>query len=691
MEDEKDRSKSEEPQAEASDRPKNEARDETGGEVSADIDARVEILISDDLLTARAQSIQPHGGEGRPLSEDLVRRSLTEEGVTCGILDEAVAMLVESYRQSGTCDTELVLAQGDPPREGRPGTVKPVVEPGAAACVFSGNVFARLVPTRQPEPGRDLTGSPIHTQAELPEVRIVAGEHCRVSEDGGEAIATAYGEPRVEGEQASVQSGIRLIEGGLICLLDIFPIRMTGRAPTDADLIGALEASGVRLELMDLEAVRSALQVAITERAPQPDICAARGVAPEPGRDGQILFTVDIEDRVGTLDDRGRIDFKEQNRLHRVHKDDQIATVIPHTNGKPGIGVSGQEIPAIPGRPVELRLGPGAREEDGNILANRGGALVVQGPSIDVSNSFRVAGDVDYHSGNITNDSGSVFVEGSVLAGFRVTAGSDIEIGQSIDGGTVETAGNLIVKHAIIGKEGAGVRAAGHIRAEYVQNADVIGSGDLTVDRELIQSRVKISGILRMTGMPGAIVGGELEADGGIVTKELGSSSGAPTIVRIGHGTRQISQLRDALNAKLEPLQQIRTRLGTESGDELLDRLSRMIETAEAEYEEVQNPALAAQLARLKERRGSLRKLLRLQSELETECSELEQTLAQAEKNREKQVSRGTPACVEVKGHVYPGVVFMIDGATFPVSQAYSAVRFFYNIQKRRVEARRNF
>ena len=260
------------------------------------------------------------------------------------------------------------------------------------------------------------------------------------------------------------------------------------------------------------------------------------------------MFTLDIEERVGTLDDRGRIDFKEQNRLHRVHKDDQIAVVLPHTAGKPGLGVSGQEISARPGRPVELRLGPGAREEDGAIVANHGGALVVEGMSIDVSNSFRVSGDVDYHSGNIGNDSGNVFVEGSVLAGFRVTAGGDVEIGRSVEGGTVEAGGTLVVRDAIIGKEGATVRAAKDIHAAYIQNADLVCDGNLMVDRELIQSRVKVSGTLKLTGRPGAIVGGEIEADGGIVTIALGSSTGVPTTVRIGRGTRRISLLTTALN-----------------------------------------------------------------------------------------------------------------------------------------------
>ncbi|MEJ2079617.1 MAG: FapA family protein, partial [Acidobacteriota bacterium] len=328
---------------------------------------------------------------------------------------------------------------------------------------------------------------------------------------------------------------------------------------------------------------------------------------------------------------------------------------------------------------------------DGGGFANFGGALVANGAIIDVSNSFRVSGDVDYHSGNISNDSGSVFVEGSLLAGFRVTAGGDVEIGRSIEGGTVDAGGELIVREAIIGKEGSTVRAVKDIRAAYVQNADLMCDGNLLVERELIQSKVKITGMLKLTGQPGAIVGGEIEADAGIVATTLGSSSGSPTMVRIGRGTRRISLLSDALIEKLEPLKQIRARLGASSPDELLNRLSGLIQTAEAEYAEVPTPALSEQISRLKERRASIRKLLRLHKELEQECAELETKLAEAEKEREKQVTNGTPACVEVRGTVFPGVVFMIDGATFPVTKMYSGVRFFYNTLKRRVEARRNF
>ncbi len=657
-----------------------------------DSDARVELTFSEDLMWVKAHAIHPATGNGRPLSEELLRERLVQEGVFHGIRDEAVSALVEAFQQTGTCDAALILAQGNPPQEGRPGRIE-LIGDSDIASALPGDVFARLIPTQQPRAGKDVTGSPVAApSSSLPEVRIQAGEHCRLGNNEGlEAVATAYGKPGVEGERAFVRPGVRVVEGGLTCLLDVLPLRIHGETVNESDLSEALEAVGVQRDMMDLDAIHAAWETAQTTGVPQMDVLAARGVEPQPGRDGQILFTVDIEERVGTLDERGRIDFKEQNRLHRVHKDDQIAVLIANTMGKPGLGVAGQEIPARPGRPVELSLGPGAREEDGGIFANFGGALVAQGTTIDVSNSFRVSGDVDYHSGNISNDSGSVFIEGSVLAGFRVTAGGDVEIGRSIEGGTVEAGGGLIVREAIIGKEGSTVRAVKDIRAAYVQNADLTCDGSLTVERELIQAKVKVTGMLRMTGQPGAIVGGEIEADGGIVTRALGSASGAPTIVRIGRGTRRISLLSNALAEKMEPLKQIRARLGASSEDELIDRLCRLIETAEAEYEEVPTPALSEQIARLKERRTSVRKLLRLHKELETECAELEAQLDEAEKEREKQVTNGTPACVEVHGTVYPGVVFMIDGATFPVTKAYSGVRFFYNTAKRRVEARRNF
>ncbi len=690
MSDPDDHRSSGEPAGAAEDGARKEPGSEVGETAPADRDARVEFQISEDLLSVSAKAITPAFGQGRPLSEERLRELLVQDGVFHGVLDEAVAELVETFSRSGDCDSSLVLARGQRAEEGRPGRVE-AIDRLEDTAVFPGDAFARLVPTEQPQPGRAVTGAAIPAPPGLPEIEIKAGEHCRVSDDGTQAIATAYGEALLEGARAAVQPGIRVVEGGLVCEVDVFPRRIGDQPFAEADLLGALEAAGILGETMDLETLHARWSEAEITRAPQRGIEAAHGIKPEPGRDGQILFTVDIEDRVGTVDDRGRIDFKEQNRLHRVHKDDQIAALVPHTPGKPGRGVLGQEIPARPGKKVELRLGPGVREEDGGLYANLGGALVAQPPSFDVSNSFRVSGDVDYHSGNITNDSGSVFVEGSVLAGFRITAGGDVEVGHSVEGGTVEAGGAIIVREAIIGKEGSSIRAVKDIRTGYIQNADLTCDGDLTVEREVIQSRIKVTGVLRITGQPGAIVGGEVEADGGIVTTALGSSNGVPTIIRIGRGTRRISLLSDSLNEKMEPLKQIRARLGGGSVAELLDRLSQMIATAEAEYEEVATPALADQIARLKERRTSIRRLLRLHRELEAECRELEERLKEAEKERERQVVNGTPACVEVRGMVFPGVVFMIDGATFPVTKPFSAVRFFYNSLKRRVEARRNF
>lgn len=302
---------------------------------------------------------------------------------------------------------------------------------------------------------------------------------------------------------------------------------------TVAAVNDALKAAGVHYGIDE----HSCLELIAAINAKRPGSLAsgivAQGLGSVPGEDGTAEMIVEYgRDSVGQEDESGSIDFRDRGSFTSIEKDQVIAKLVPPTPGTPGRNVQGSEVAATPGRPAKLTAGPGTVLSEGGteLRATRPGDLNVADDRIEVTETIRVAGNLDYEMGSI-ECTGAVRVEGDLLPGFYIHAGGDVTIEGVVDSAEVRTEGALVVRQGVL--PGSRIYAKGDIKVGYVSNSSVEGGADITILRESLHSRLIAGGSITIPGA-GRVLGGNLEAAKQIEVGVAGHIKGLPTTLAAG-------------------------------------------------------------------------------------------------------------------------------------------------------------
>lgn len=253
-----------------------------------------------------------------------------------------------------------------------------------------------------------------------------------------------------------------------------------------------------------------------------------------PPRDGQIEWGGRFFDRGFVVDEStGVVDYRSHAAQVAVHQGQLLARVFAPEPGQDGRDVFGKRLPTR--KPIVQRLRAGANvnaDESGSMFyAAEDGRVRFASGVLTVDTVYRVSGDVDLSVGHITHP-GAVVVEQDVLEGAKVEAAGDIEIIGSTEAADIVCGGTLVVHGSILGGEGRTIRASGNIHARLIMGADVEAGGDVLVEREIVNCRVKTRGKVEMP--LGRLVGGEVTAHGGVRVGQLGSPGAVRTVVIAG-------------------------------------------------------------------------------------------------------------------------------------------------------------
>ncbi|WP_027389328.1 FapA family protein [Chrysiogenes arsenatis] len=176
----------------------------------------------------------------------------------------------------------------------------------------------------------------------------------------------------------------------------------------------------------------------------------AAGIPPQNGIDGQVVFHVDVNLKVGEEHRSGKIDYKERGYVQIVEAGTLLLEVIHPTKGESGVTIFGEEIPAEHG--VEVApLFPDGRSvavEPGQkstlYRAKRKGWLQSKKGTLSVEIALTVEQDVGIETGNIRSV-GSVTVKGSIRGGFTVETTGDVDIQGDVEAGAVIHGKNVSV------------------------------------------------------------------------------------------------------------------------------------------------------------------------------------------------------------------------------------------------------
>lgn len=341
-------------------------------------------------------------------------------------------------------------------------------------------------------------------------------------------------------------------ENRLECRLTYVP-HDQGSMINRTELLQYLAQYTVKEEFLITDAINQFLVKAAAGQALTRELIAI-GVAPVDGNNEELIMTAQASVSVTHVTDKNAkesIDLHNVQTFINVQVGDEIARIRPLDHGIAGRALTGKPIPAEPGKPLQLKIGEhieSVQDETGiRLIARVAGRVCQASGEIDVSQEYVIAGDVNFRIGSI-DFNGFVEVRGDILDDFNVHATKGLKVSGNIGVCTITSQGDISFCGMDGGDKGV-IRCGGNLKANFIHDVDVECDGDVEIDVEIHNCRVKTLGKLIVN--KGAITGGSCSARGGIQTLKSGSAASVRTALRAGADYRHADRI-DQLLADLE-------------------------------------------------------------------------------------------------------------------------------------------
>ncbi|MCL1835259.1 MAG: FapA family protein [Oscillospiraceae bacterium] len=262
----------------------------------------------------------------------------------------------------------------------------------------------------------------------------------------------------------------------------------------------------------------------------------AAGALPVDGENGSLTYHFRTDERTARPMEMesGKVDYKQLDLFEPVGEGQILVTRALATEGTPGTTVKGKALKQKPGKDVVFPKGKNVdiNEEKTEMRAKSSGLVELIGSSVNVSNIYKIDGDVGPAVGNIDFD-GSVQVSGNVLAGHVIKASGGVSIGGVVEASEIVAGGSVEVKRGMQGMDKGNITAGGAISILYIERGKAVAGGSITVDAS-IHSTLEAGKSLYAKGKRGSIIGGRAAAGGDIEANSIGSVSHAQTEVEVG-------------------------------------------------------------------------------------------------------------------------------------------------------------
>lgn len=344
----------------------------------------------------------------------------------------------------------------------------------------------------------------------------------------------------------------------------------------------------------------------------------AIAIDPTPGEDARLEWQSGFDPK-GDPDgepeaDKGRsndrVDFYNASHFIQVKSGDQIAKVIPATDGHEGRTVTGKVLAARRGASLKIAFEEDSItvESSGKVVSKIDGILQLVGGKARVTQSLDISGDVDFSTGNIHVD-GSVHVHQGVCDQFEVRAAESIIVDGLVGESKLQCGGDLLLRRGMAARKSdqAGfIKVGGDAEVGFLDNVKGSVQGDLAVRRELVTSNLVIGGDL--DGSNATVLGGVIAITGSAVVKVLGSDGYVATRVILGSVPLLMAEMR-TLRQKVQDIEKVIDKGKAEY--ELLSQPGRNLSPAQKERltefhfilgdQEEQKQAAATRLAEIDE------------------------------------------------------------------------------------------
>ena len=624
------------------------------------VNGNFKLQVSDDQMAVYLCELSPASDGGEALSLDSVLAELELQKITVAIdKDKINAILASANTESS--EEQICIATGVAPIEGVDGELvwnipAPHMENGCAV-VLPGEVIATYKAATMGSPGKTVFGEAISVSSGTNKFpRIGNGIETCKTDVGDEYSAVDMGlvvfEQEDDAELVQVSVPMEVTDDGMDARLDIFGRSSAGKEIDCEDVLAVLAKKEI-VHGIDQAVIQESLKKALKLSSEEQigcvkDVIVASGTPSQEGKNARLIISHD-ETTAGAELSNGRMDFHEHNYPWNVSKDEKVGYLLAAKPAIAGTPVYGGTLEVEPVEEIEVDLEGLHKDEQGRLIADIDGALIMNGTHISVVDLLVINGDVAQKTGNVHSKT-PVHVKGHVEPGFVLESQKDIIVEKNVEDATVRSGSSIMIKGGVRGMKSE-IYSPSDVIVGFVENASVFVNGDLTVNRSIINSIVATNGSV-VVGSKKAkrsmVVGGELTAHKLIELVELGSNSYAKTILRLGvaqEERRQINNLDkelDEFNSKLEQINQI-------------------------EYHHKQSPKADTEEV--------LSKVALTRESLQLEISSIEEKKSQVL----DQVKESESGKVVVNKCVYPGVVISINEHSYEVERELGAGSFIYD------------
>jgi len=205
----------------------------------------------------------------------------------------------------------------------------------------------------------------------------------------------------------------------------------------------------------------------------------------------------------------------------------------PPAYGKPGLTVTGEELPPEIGEDIPIIPGKNTySSEDGlRIYSAASGKIIWKGNRVSVEEELEITGDVDED----INFDGQVKIGGSVGEKFKVNATGDITIAGSVTNAEIKSGGSIEIGQEVTK---ATIIAAEDIKLPSAKESTLDAKGNILLEGGLVNCKVNGYRVI-CSGRRGIIAGGTISAKKEINAMAIGSEkSSVQTEINVAQGGR---------------------------------------------------------------------------------------------------------------------------------------------------------
>jgi len=433
-----------------------------------------------------------------------------------------------------------------------------------------------------------------------------------------------------------------------------------GKRADSHDIVKILDDKEIQYHFINKKRIIGLVRKSrIIEPGTEIEVVIAKGRAPIHGSDTRFECLLDdISDRKPHTRTDGTLDYYDLGEIVCIDEGCELMRKYPPPLEKPGIAITGVEIPARKSKSINFNKCKGATVSPTDpdlLLASIKGQPSIADHGVNVDNVLTVK-NVDLRTGHIDYD-GSLVVKGDVVSDMKINVTGDVQVFGMVENATVVATGNVDIKQGAIGhtdnpkvENTMQINCQGNLTAGYLENVHADVQGDVLIKSIVSNCQLRVGRQL-IVGNPrqkkSGVTGGSVAAGTLIRAETLGSSGCAITHVAISYKA-EVAEKYDALKHEIEQQDKL-----------LVSKLGKMVALSKKHTEEANN-----QLHELKketeDRKNTINGLISQKDEIES------------------MMDLANQGKIIVHKEVFPGVTIKILGQQQSIKSRYGEGTFSY-------------